>query len=396
MQNKILVLGATKYQLPTIQRAISLGYHVVTTDNVPQNPGHALAHESYNIDTTDVNRIISIAKKTEINGVISPCTDVAVVSAAAVAQTLGLPGPPINAAKILTSKLEFRNFLLNNFFPSPFFRPIFSYNYLFNFKDYNEKFIIKPNRSSGSKGVFIITNNLEFNDFIHETLNFSLDKTAILEKFFSGSQHTCEGVLYNGRIQAAMLTDRLTAPPPYVATWGHIVPSTLTTSDKHNLITFLELIFSLLDVKNGPFDCDFVKEKDGTLYLLELSPRLGGNSLSDLFYNSLEGDLVEYAVKFACGEKNELKIKLAPKPTALILLGVLNTGRATWNLQEEKALQEESWVLNLSINIAPGSWVEPFINGRKCIGEFLIREETLDKLDLKIKELQTRLNLKAI
>ena len=53
MPKTILVLAASRYQLPTITSAKRLGYRVITTDNLPENPGHALADVNYLVDTLD-------------------------------------------------------------------------------------------------------------------------------------------------------------------------------------------------------------------------------------------------------------------------------------------------------------------------------------------------------
>src|SRR5215471_11710961 len=98
MNKTLLVLGAGVYQIPAIETAKRLGYRVLTTDNVPENPGHALADRMFAVDTTDVARVTAIAERQQISGVIAPCTDVAVVTAALVAERLHLPGPPSKAA----------------------------------------------------------------------------------------------------------------------------------------------------------------------------------------------------------------------------------------------------------------------------------------------------------
>ena len=98
MSKTLLVLGAGIYQLPAIETAKRLGYRVLTTDNLPDNPGHRLAHQSFDCDITDVEGVSAIGERHGISGVIAPCTDAGVVSAAIVAGRLRLPGPPAHSA----------------------------------------------------------------------------------------------------------------------------------------------------------------------------------------------------------------------------------------------------------------------------------------------------------
>src|SRR5512136_1729181 len=104
MNKTLLVLAASRYQLETIRCAKRLGLRVITLDNLPDNPGHLEADRCYNIDTTDMEAVLDAARKERIDGVIAACTDVAVPTAAFLAQELGLAGPPLESARIVCSK----------------------------------------------------------------------------------------------------------------------------------------------------------------------------------------------------------------------------------------------------------------------------------------------------
>jgi len=50
---KILMLGGSHFQVPAIKKAVEMGYHVITCDYLPDNPGHKYSHEYHNVSTTD-------------------------------------------------------------------------------------------------------------------------------------------------------------------------------------------------------------------------------------------------------------------------------------------------------------------------------------------------------
>ena len=52
-QKKILLLGGSQQQIPSIKKAKELGFYTVTCDYLPENPGHKFADEYYNVSTTD-------------------------------------------------------------------------------------------------------------------------------------------------------------------------------------------------------------------------------------------------------------------------------------------------------------------------------------------------------
>lgn len=394
MKKTILILAASQYQLPIIKKALSLNCRVLTSDNRPDNPGHALAHQSFNIDTTDVDGISELARSQRIDGILAPATDVAVISAAKAARALGLPGPPPLAAETLTNKILFREFLLANKIPCPEFTGFSEAGPEIGRMIKNGPWLVKPNRSSGSKGIFIIDDQSGFERYAPEALKFSLDGQALAERFISGSQHTCEGFLEGGKIKTAMITDRLTAPAPYVATRGHLTPHSLPPGGEEKAFKLFELIFEKLNLTDGPFDADFVYSQ-GEPYVLEMTPRLGGNSLSQLYSASLGVDLIALAIGHACGVPIEVRPHKNPRPAAAIILGLKKPGRAVWNEAEAEKLAAEDWVLNLSFDIPHGADAEAFINGRHRLGEVLIAADSRQSLDSRINEFSNRLDLSS-
>ena len=394
MSKTLLVLGAGVYQVPTIETAKGLGYRVITTDNVPGNPGHVLADAAFDIDTTDVPGVLHLARRERVSGVIAPSTDVAVLAAAHVSEHLRLPGPPVSAACVLTQKFQFREFLRQSGLDCPRACLVEQGRVPPEAWFDGRAWLIKPNRSSGSRGIFVLSTREEFFAHIAESQGSSADGAAVLEEFMDGTQHTCEGVLEQGRVAVALVTDRDTAPLPHTATTGHRVPSRLTETVQDSALRLIEGAFDRLRVTSGPFDCDFVV-KSGGIALIEMTPRLGGNSLSKLSKAALDFDLAAYAVRHACGDAYKLPASRRPKPRGVAILGVEGHGRLTWNETEMQALSEEAWVESLILDLPQGSPVKPFINGRRRVGEALIAGSDRNELDIRAQELRRRLALAA-
>ena len=395
MNKTLLVLSASVYQIPAIETAKRMGYRTITTDNVPENPGHALADASFEVDTTDVAKILALAQRERISGVLAPCTDIAVVTAAHISEELQLPGPSLEAACILTQKYRFREFLRRAGLDCPSTLLVDEDREPDEWPCDGRAWLIKPNRSSGSKGVFILSTREEFLAHIANSRAFSLDRTAVLEEFITGTQHTCEGLLQSSCIALALITDRDTAPRPYTATTGHRVPTRLPKTVQDAALRTIEEVLGRLGVKSGPFDCDFIVKRE-CIVLLEIAPRLGGNSLSKLFKAALDFDLVAYAVSHACGDPYAITELREPKPMNMAILGVERQGRLAWDESEASTLSREPWVESLVLDLPQGTPVMPFINGRHRVGEALISGNDRNELDSHAAELQRRLALRAV
>ena len=123
----------------------------------------------------------------------------------------------------------------------------------------------------------------------------------------------------------SIVTDRLTAARPYTATRGHRVPSHLPAGSQDELLRQLGHVFAALGVRDGPFDCDFVATQD-RVFLLEATPRLGGNSLSRLVQVCAGFYIVGAAIGYACGQSVCLPPTASVIPSAVLILGVSRSG----------------------------------------------------------------------
>ena len=391
----LLVLAASRYQIPIITTAKRLGYRVLTIDNVPDNPGHALADQACFIDTTDIQGVLAVAGRERVDGVIAACTDVAVPTAAAVAQALDLPGILPDAARITCDKNLFRDFLRDQGWSYPEFQVITACTVLSETL-FAQPRVLKPARSSGSKGVRIISSYAEYRSQVSATLAFSLDHRGILESYIDGSQITCEGLLSQGQIVFAAITDRQTAPAPHVATRGHRLPSRLPAALQAQILDQLAQLWSMLGVTEGPFDCDLVVA-DEEIHVIEMSPRVGGNSLVQLLLAACDFDLIDYAVRQAMGEKVVVQQALpSPRPAGLLLLGVEQPGRLHYDATVLPALSAMPGVEYLALDYPPGAGVQAFTDGRHRVGEAIVVGRDRDEVDQRLMKLQTRLALGAI
>ncbi len=393
----ILILGASRYQLEVIGAARTLGLRVVTVDNVPSNPGHALADRAYFVDTTAETEVLGVAENEHVSAVIAACTDVAVPTAALVAERLGLPGIPVNAARVLTSKLEFRCFQRKSALAT------------MEFAEATEPLgqdartlleagacVVKPDRSSGSKGIFIVNSVREFAECVGEAKRYSLNGKAIVERFLWGSQGTCEGLAFGGAVRFACFTDRATVPPPHTATAAHFVPSNFSVAQKRGVLDSIEAVFALTGIRNTPFDCDFVVH-EGRPYVIELTPRLGGNSLSKLIRAAYGLDMAACGVGLACGEDlTSMPVPQLVRPTAEVILGVEREGRLAYDEAALAALRQQPWLVELNMDYPAGAHVQPFRNGRDRVGEATLVAESRQKLDELVASLRVRLGLKVV
>ena len=89
---KLMILGAGVYQVPLIKRAKEKGLYTIVVSIPGDYPGFKLADKIYYENTTDCEKILEIAQKENIDGIVTAGTDVAVVTVGRVCDAMKLCG----------------------------------------------------------------------------------------------------------------------------------------------------------------------------------------------------------------------------------------------------------------------------------------------------------------
>ena len=85
-QKSILLLGGSRQQVVAIKTAKRLGYRTVLCDYLPDNPGQYFADVFYHESTTDRAKMLEIARREAVSGVLAYSSDPAAPTAAYVAE----------------------------------------------------------------------------------------------------------------------------------------------------------------------------------------------------------------------------------------------------------------------------------------------------------------------
>lgn len=391
---KVIVLAATINQLPVISLLKELGYYVISIDNVPENIGHPVADKNYFIDITDIPAIENVAKQEGIIAIIAAYTDVGVCPAAHVSQEMGLIGCNYHAAETLTSKSKFRAFYKKEIEPEFTFETFTQ----LDFEDWlqqqpNAKWIVKPVDSSGSKGIEIITKN--DHSAIGRAFEYSKRKKVIVEQFYEGEQGTLEGFMRGGKLFFHIITSRLTAPEPNVATQGHVYPSVFSEEQQKEIMDKVLLVCAKLDLYEGPLDVDFVYNESG-VHLIEMSPRLGGNNLSNFLEAVTHVNLRKMTVDYylnAPPQDYQPTIDSNFKYVQWVMTSSRD-GILTYNRKKAVNAELLHYVEELNLFEPSGTAVRKFTNGRDSYGFLILRIPRKAKIATYLNKLEAFLELK--
>jgi biotin carboxylase len=305
---KIMLLGGSRYLIPVIEAAHELGLYVITCDYLPDNVAHKFSDKYLNISIIDKEAVLHAAKEEKIDGIMSFACDPGVVTAAYVAEQMGLPSAgPYESVCILQDKGKFRNFLKENGFNVPYAK---SYICVDEANKDVDKFkwpvIVKPVDSAGSKGVTRVeTPNLLENAICH-ALEFSHSGRFIIEEFIEkkGCSSDSDCFSIDGKLVTMTFSSQRFDPAadnPY-APMAFSWPSTFSQEHEKELTDEIQRLLNLLNLSSSIYNIETREGVDGKAYIMEVSPRGGGNRLAEMVKYATGEDMIMASVKAAVGD----------------------------------------------------------------------------------------------
>ena len=389
-KKRILLLGGSYFQIPAIKYAKNKGYYVITADYLPNNPGHKYSDEYHNVSTIDKEAILKLAREMNVDGVLSYASDPGAPTAAYVTEKLNLPGNPYKSVLILQRKDLFRSFLKNNGFNVPESGSFNNYYRALIYADellkYYKNIIVKPADSSGSKGVTKINNIKNFEQAYDTALNFSICKKVIIEQFIEkvSYQMDGDGFVWNEKLVFRCFgnqhNDHLCHS--YVPA-GISFPFVQNKDLQQKAHNDIERILSLLKMKVGGLNIEYITDENDEVYIVEIGPRSGGNLIPEVIKYSTGVDLIAYSVDGALGKDcGNLKMKETSGFYSSYILHAQSDG--VFNSMEMSS-EIENRIVEQNIFIKKGDSVRKFNGSHDTLGTFILKfdnqVEMLDYLD---------------
>jgi biotin carboxylase len=357
---------------------------VITCDYLPENPGHRYSDEYYNISTTDKEAILSLAKKLKIDGIVSYASDPSAVTAAYVAEEMGLPGNPYRSVEILSKKDKFRAFLMEHGFSTPKAKGYFSYeDAKKDFFSFEAPFFVKPIDSSGSKGISLVDDIQQLEEAYAKAQFFSREKRIIIEECVSsyGYQVAGDGFSVDGKLVFRCFGndhfDPVNLNPfvPIAATFPCIMPSEIQTKIHEEV----QRLIDLLHMKTGAYNFDIRLGNDGSVYLMEVAPRNGGCYIPQIIKLATGTDMVEFTIKAALGEDCSTLRPADPKGCYGYFAIHSHKSGILKNIQIESSVKKNN-IVKVYLNQMIGDEIRSYSFSSAAIGIILMKFDSTSEM----------------
>ena len=385
-QKKLMLLGGLRYLLPVIEAAHRHCIHVITVDYLPDNIAHRYSDEYHNVSIIDKEAVLALAQELQIDGIMSFAVDPGVVAAAYTAEKMGLPFQcSYEAACILQDKSRFRRFLADNGFNVPNARGYSEGDdALQDIGYFNWPVIVKPVDSAGSKGVTRVDDPADLPAAIAHALDCSPSKHFIIEDFLvkvgpsMGDEcFVVDGVLKYNAFYDQFFDNEAINP---IAPSGEFWPSAMTKEHEQDFKDQLQRLFDLLHITTGIFNVECRVCTDGKAYLMEVSPRAGGNRLAEILNYAADVDIIEAEVLKSVGlPLNDIHEPNYNGYYAINVLhsehkGIFKALHIDTDFERDHLVERDLWV-------KPGDAVEGFTGANQSLGTIFLRFATRDELN---------------
>ena len=391
-QKKLMLLGGLRYLLPVIEEAHNLGAYVITADYLPDNIAHKYSDEYCNVSIINKDDVLAKAKELEIDGILSHAVDPGVVSASYVAEQMGLPfQTSYKAACILQDKSLFRQFLKENGFNCPQAKGYSNAEDALKDVDYfNWPVIVKPVDSAGSKGVTKVTAPEDLLSAIEFALSCSISKNFIIEDFLDivGYQSSADIFTVDGKLVYSAFSDQLfdkAAANPYTPAI-EIWPASMEQRYQDDLTEQLQKLFTLLGVKTGIYNVESRVCSNGKAYIMEVSPRGGGNRIAELQDMATNQSLIRAEI-----------CKALSLPLEEIVNPVYDGVWCNYILHSSvegilKSVDinpefEQKYIKDKGLIVEEGDHIAPFTGANTSLGTLFLRAETREELDSELAKI---------
>lgn len=382
---KVLVLGAGTWQKSAINKMIKDKYKIYLIDNRLNYLDNFKKLKKNQINYKKVNIILKLAKSKGIRKCVTFASDPTLKQANIINKKLKNSYINDKNIDLCLSKILFRRFQKKNNFSYPKFIEI-NENLIKNKKILFKNSVIKPNSSSGSKGIKIISKKTDLNkklEYYQKAKIISEDNRVILEEKINGKEYGGNCCFYNSKLIDLSITKKINKNNIPIS---HIIPSGLNEIRIKSIRNDIIKISKKLNIKNSVFNFD-LKIKNNKNYFIDFSLRNGGNGLTEIIQKKKGFDYE----KFIYGNIIKIKKKIDKNYYCSYLIGA-NKKKKFKSIQ----IKSDKSILSKIIFKKRNDQINPLLSSADMIGLIIFKSSSITKAIKKLKFFEKNIKINFI
>lgn len=392
---KLMILGASYSQIPLYEAAARLGIETVAVSTPGDWPGFSLAGEVSYTDISDPEAVLRAAQSHQISGIATCCLDAGIRSIGYVCESMGLKGLSMEAGKLCSDKYLMKEAFQRGGVNCARHICVHSREELENAMEALDfPVILKAVDLMGSRGLFRCDTKEEVRMHYADTMDATRKEYCLLEEFIEGRMLGCEAMISGGKLLYC-LPNNIENYPGYVPTpIGHSVPYKKQDELGAEVKRQVLLAASALGMDNCPVNCDLM-EKDGKIYVIEITGRAGGTCLPETVGIYYGIDYYEAIVRLAMDMQVE-ELFAGDPPRTASLSHILTSDKSGILKEIHNTNEPCADIIDLSFNVESGDEIRRYENGRDRLGQVILTGETLEKCEHRLDDVLAKINIEFI
>lgn len=301
---KLLLLGGVRAACEIINEAHRYGVTVYESDYLVDSPAKKIADKSFMVSCTDVDAVVELCEKEQVDGIFTGYTDSLLPYVEKVCEKYNKPfwGNADNIEMCINKEL-FKAACEKSGVPVVPWKKVTQYNYkeeIFNIK---LPVVFKPVDNSGSRGVYKCYNKEDLISLCEQSMSFSKSKEVLVERLMDAyNEFSAYYMINHGNVYFTAMGDRyIYELSKDIAPVGHgmLFPSTMVSIWMSSMDSAMKKFFADNKMVNGFVFVQGFFEND-MFYIHEIGYRLNGGFSFKLVeylcgYNQVQ-QLIKYSL----------------------------------------------------------------------------------------------------
>ena len=305
-----------------VEQLKARGYRVLLADYLASPPAARVADEHVRVSTLAMDDVVALAQATKARLVIATCVDRANVTAAYVAERLGLPSPYSHAtAARIANKLAMKQRLVERGIPTAPFAAVRSADEAAQLP-LSFPVVVKPIDTGGSKGVRKATNRDALHVAVEDAFKVTHADTVIVEAFLDGDEVGADCFVQDGALHVLLLRRKYVMSGrdgEVLATYASLCPAPIPARMEAAIVDATRAIVHAFDLRTTPLLAQFIVDGNEAR-VIEFAPRVGGGTNHRQVLLRTGVDIVAAAIDSYVGKTTPLAPRRVPGCSASVHL----------------------------------------------------------------------------
>jgi biotin carboxylase len=388
-----IVLGGTQAHVVLIEQLKVRGYRVLLADYLESPPAAHVADEHARVSTLAFDDVLALATGRKAALVIAACVDRANVTAAYVAERLGLPAPcAFGTAAEIADKLTMKRRLASAGVPTA---PFVALRSVTDAARLPLRFpvVVKPVDTGGSKAVRKASNPEELRVAVAEALKVTRAPDVLVESFLPGVEVAADCFVQRGEPHILLLRRKYVMSGrdgEVLANYASVCPAKVSAEAEARIRQATRDIARAFALRTTPLLVQFIVDGDDA-QVIEFAPRVGGGTNHRQVLMRTGVDIVGAAIDSHLGMPTPLVIRHAEGFSASAHL-YARAGRFG-EVRHDHTLLEQRVIDGFYVHKARGAQIGSSLSSSDRVASFIVSGRSGEALLQKIRDAVNRLDV---